>query len=66
MTYSTKTGSNRDQTDQSTAAEADISKMDFSHWKPPGVSERIWSGNLDSSISGEYQTLGEHDFWPSE
>jgi len=24
-----------------------ISKMYFSHWKPPGVSERMWSVNLD-------------------
>jgi hypothetical protein len=30
-----------------------ISKMYFSHWKPPGASERMWSVNLDGSISGE-------------
>jgi len=35
-----------------------ISKMYFSHWKPPGVSERMWSVHLDASISGEYQTPG--------
>jgi len=29
-----------------------ISKMYFSHWKPPGVSERMWSVNLDVSKSG--------------
>jgi len=29
-----------------------ISKMYYSHWKPPGVSERMWSVNLDASISG--------------
>jgi len=29
-----------------------ISKMYFSHWKPPGVSERVWSVNLDASMSG--------------
>jgi len=29
-----------------------ISKMYFCHWKPPGVSERMWSVNLDASISG--------------
>jgi len=40
--------------------------MYFSHWKPPGVSERIWSVNLDASISGEYQTLEGHSCWPSE
>jgi len=34
--------------------------MYFSHWKPPGVSERMWSVNLDASISGEYQTLEGH------
>ena len=43
-----------------------ISKMYFSHWKTPGVSERMWSVILDASISGEYQTLGEHSCWPSE
>jgi len=43
-----------------------ISKMNFSHWKTPGVSERMWSVNLDASISGEYQTLGGHSCWPSE
>jgi len=43
-----------------------ISKMYFSHWKPPGVSERIWSVNLDGSISGKYQTLGGHSGRPSE
>ena len=43
-----------------------ISKMYFSHWKPPGVSERMWSVNLDASISGEYQTLGGHSCRLSE
>jgi len=43
-----------------------ISKMYFSHCKPPGVSERMWSVNLDASISGEYQTLGGHSCRPSE
>jgi len=43
-----------------------ISKMYFSLWKPPGVSERMWSANLEASISGEYQTLGGHSGWPSE
>ena len=43
-----------------------ISKMYFSHWKPPGVSQRMWSVNLDASISGEYQTLGGHSWWTSE
>jgi hypothetical protein len=43
-----------------------ISKMYFSHWKPPGVSERMWSVNLDASISGEYQTLGGHSCRRSE
>jgi len=44
----------------------DISKMYFSHWKSPGVSERMWSVNLDESISGEYQTVGGHSGRPSE
>jgi len=43
-----------------------ISKMYFSHWKPPGVFESMWSVNLDASISGEYQTLGGHSGRPSE
>ena len=43
-----------------------ISKMYFSHWKTPGVSVRMWSINLDASISGEYQTLGGHSGRPSE
>jgi len=43
-----------------------ISKMYFSHCKPPGESERMWSVNLDASISGEYQTLGGHSCRPSE
>jgi hypothetical protein len=43
-----------------------ISKMYFSHWKPPGVYERMWSVNLEESISGEYQTLGGHSGRPWE
>jgi len=43
-----------------------ISKMYFSHWNTPGVSERMWSVILDASISGEYQTLGGHSCRPSE
>jgi hypothetical protein len=42
------------------------SKMYFSHWKPLEVSERMWSVNLDASMSGEYQTLGGNSCWPSE
>jgi hypothetical protein len=42
-----------------------ISKMYFSHWKPPGVSERMWSVNLDASIAGEYHTLWGHSSRPS-
>ena len=29
-----------------------FSKMNFSHWKPPGVPVRMWSANLDASILG--------------
>jgi len=43
-----------------------IRKRHFSQWKPPGVSERMWSVNSDASISGEYQTLGGHSCWPPE
>jgi len=43
----------------------DISKIYFSLWKTPGVSERMCSVNLDASISGEYQTLGGHSCRPS-
>jgi len=46
--------------------EMDNSKMYFSHWEPPGVSERMWSVNLDASISGECQTIGGHSGRPSE
>jgi len=48
------------------ALEVHISEMYFSHWKPPGVSERMWSVNLDASISGDYQTLGGHSGQPLE
>jgi len=40
--------------------------MYFSPWKPPGVSLRMWSVNLDESISGEYQTLGGNSGRPLE
>jgi len=40
--------------------------MYFSLWKTPGVSERMWSVNLEASISGEYQTLGGYSGRPSE
>jgi hypothetical protein len=43
-----------------------ISKMYFSLWKPPEVSERMWSVNLEGSISEEYQTVGGHSGRPSE
>jgi len=43
-----------------------ISKMYFSLWKTLGVSERMWSVNLEASISGEYQTLGGYSGRPSE
>jgi len=43
-----------------------ISKMYFSLWKTAGVSERMWSVNLEASISGDDQTLGGYSGWPSE
>jgi len=43
-----------------------FSKIYFSHWKPPGVSERMRRVNLDASIAGEYQTLGGHSGRHSE
>ena len=43
-----------------------ISKMYDSLWKTPGVSQRMWSVNLEGSISREYQTLGGHSGRPSE
>jgi len=46
--------------------DSNISTMYFSHWNHPGVSERMWSVNLDTSNSGEYQTLGGHSCRPSE
>jgi len=48
------------------AANSSISKMEFSHWEPPGVSERMCSVNLDALISGECQTVGGHSSQPSE
>jgi hypothetical protein len=43
-----------------------ISKMDFGHWKSPGVSERMWSVNLDALITGEYQRVGGYCGRPSK
>ena len=43
-----------------------ISKIYYSHWKTPGVSERMWSVNIAASISGGYQTLGGHSGRPLE
>jgi len=43
-----------------------ISGMYFSPWEPPGVSERMWSVNLEGLMSGEYQTLEGDSSRPSE
>jgi len=43
-----------------------ISKMHFSHWEPPAVSERRPSVNLEASTAGENQTLGGHSGRPLE
>jgi hypothetical protein len=43
-----------------------ISTMYFRLRKTPGVSERMWSVNLEASISGEYHTVGGLSGWPSE
>jgi hypothetical protein len=43
-----------------------ISKMYFSLWEPPEVSERMWSVTLDGSMSEEYQTVGGHSGQPSK
>jgi hypothetical protein len=40
--------------------------MNFRYWKPPGVSDRMRSENLDVSISGDDQTVGGDSGWPSE
>jgi len=53
-------------TGASTNAPPGISKTHPSHWNPPGVSERMWSVDLDVSMSGEYRTLGGHYIRPSE
>jgi len=42
------------------------SKLYYSHWKTLGVSEWMWSVNLDASMSGDYQTLGGHSCQHSE
>jgi hypothetical protein len=41
-------------------------QMHLSHWKTPGVSERIWSVNLEVSISGEFWILGGLSSWHSK
>jgi len=46
--------------------DEDISRMYFSHWEAPRVSERRRSVNLEASISGENQTLGGHSGRPLE
>jgi hypothetical protein len=38
-----------------------ICTMYFSHSRPPGVSERMWTVNVDTSKSGEYQTLHQQN-----
>jgi hypothetical protein len=43
-----------------------ISKMYCSLSKPPEMSERMWSANVDGTMIGEYQTVGEHCGRPSE
>jgi hypothetical protein len=43
-----------------------ISKMNFTIWNSPEVSERMWSVNFDESMSGEYQTVGGRTGRPSE
>jgi len=43
-----------------------ISKMYFSHWELPVVSERRWRVNLEASISDENQTLEGDSSRPSE
>jgi hypothetical protein len=63
--YILGTNSNH-KNEETTDNIAYIRKMYFSHWKTPGVSERIWCVNLDASISGEYQTIGGHCWGPSE
>jgi hypothetical protein len=45
---------------------SNISKMYFSLWQPPEVSESMWSVNLEWSISGEYQTVRGHSGLPLE
>ena len=43
-----------------------ISKTYFILWKTPGVFERMWSVNIEASISGKYRTLGGYSGSPSE
>jgi len=42
------------------------SKMDLSHCKPRGVPERMWSVNIDASLSGQFQSLGVQSSRSSE
>jgi len=39
--------------------------MYIGHRKAPGVSERMWSVNLDASVSGEYQTISNDSTSPA-
>jgi hypothetical protein len=43
-----------------------ICKIYFSPWEPRGVSERMWSVNLEVLISEEYWTVGGHSGRPSD
>jgi len=55
-----------DSNSNNSISNSNISKRHFSHWKTPGVSERMWSVHLDELISGEYQTIGGHSARTSE
>jgi hypothetical protein len=41
-----------------------IRTMYFGHWEPLGMSEQMWSENLEAPMSGEFRTLGRHTRWP--
>lgn len=43
-----------------------ISKMYASLWKHPEMSESMWSANVDGTMTGHCQTVGEHSIRPSE
>lgn len=52
--------------DHSISSISNLCKMYSTYLRPPGVTERMWSVNVDVSISGEYGMQGGHSGHHSE